>query len=121
MARPSTQRVVTKKDREASRKGLDTGATIVVDGTEYTVRAGDLNALDEHALRQQYGCSYVELLGELAHRPGLDSIAALIWLSRRKDGERDLAYNAVAEGFRADSDFDVVTVGDQGAETNPEA
>lgn len=122
MTRPTTQRVQSKADKDQIREDLDTGANITVDGKRFSVRAGDLTALDERALRRQYGVPFAGLLEELGSSPGLDSIAAVIWLSRYTSGERSLTYDEVAGDLRVDDiDIETTDVGDLGAETNPEA
>lgn len=122
---PTTQRpTLTKKPTRASRQAaddqLDEGVTIVVDGTRYTVRQGDLSALDSMALRRECGYSFVGLMRALYVDPDIDLIAAIVWLSRRIDGEVALPYAAVASELGYDSEIDVVEP-EEGDGPDPEA
>jgi hypothetical protein len=93
---------LTKKQTQASRKAqedaLDFGVRICIDDDVYEIRAGDLNALDSLALKQQVGMTFPQLVVETsAGNPDLVEFAAIIWLARRLAGERDLPFTEVAK------------------------
>lgn len=106
--RPSTARKVTRKTEGKRDEALNEGVSISWDGKVYTVRAGDLTGLDSAALRRECGYSFAGLLKALNKDPDIDLIAALVWLSRRIDGEKLLAYDDVAAEIGYDSDVEVV-------------
>ena len=97
----------TEKKREAE---ADVGVVISVDGTTYTVREADLTSLDTMALRRETGMSFIGLMQAFGESPDIDLIAALVWLARRSEGERMLAYADVAKDINYQSDFDVEPV-----------
>lgn len=73
--------------------------TAVVDGREYPLRPRELNSLDIGALRSEAGATLKELftamyLGEA----DIDTVAQIVFLSRRSDGQR-MSYESVAEGI----------------------
>lgn len=91
MARKHTRTSETNR-----KKALDEGIRISLGEDIYEVRVGDLNALHERALRKQYGSPFSSLMDEFDESPGLDSIAAVVWLARYMNGETDLSYEDVA-------------------------
>ena len=94
--RPSLARKHTRKTETRRSEALDEGIRISVGDEVYEVRVGDLNALHERALRRQYGAPFSDLMEEFEAHPGLDSIAAVVWLARYMRGETDLTYDEVA-------------------------
>lgn len=94
--RPSAARKVTRSTENNRNAALDDGVRIEVGEDVYEVRVGDLNALDDMALRKQVGVPFTDLMEMLTKAPGLDLIAAIVWLARRIKGERDLTFEAVA-------------------------
>lgn len=120
--RPSLNRKVTPKSEKARKEALESGVTLKIDGTQYTVRAGDLTALDARALRRELGLSFLGLMGALETDPDIDLIAGLMWLSRRVNGETTLAYDEVASDLDYAADYDIVKAADeQEADPDPEA
>ena len=117
--RPPLQRKVTRASESKRNAELDMGLSISVDGKVYTVRQGDLTSLDTMALRRETGFSFMGLLKAFQQDPDIDLIAALVWLSRRTDGEVMLSYGEVAAEIGYDVDIDVV--GEAGEEADPEA
>lgn len=97
--RPSLAAKHTRKTEQKRSDALDEGIRITVGESVYEVRVGDLNALHERALRKQYGVPFAELTEEFEGSPGLDSIAAVVWLSRLMGGETTLTYDEVAVGI----------------------
>ena len=63
--------------------------------------------------------SFMGLLQSFETQPDIDLIAALVWLSRRIDGERMLAFADVAREIGYDVDIEVV--GEAEEESDPEA
>lgn len=117
--RPSTtRRPATKKSKADKQKALDQGIKVTVAGVDYSVRLGDLSALDSLALRRELGVSFMGLMRQLNDDPDIDSIAAIVWLRRRIDGEIVLPYESVAADFSYDTEFDIE---EAEPETNPEA
>lgn len=94
--RPSLAPKHTRKTEAKRSDAMDEGIRIGLGDEVYEVRIGDLNALSERALRRQYGCSFTAMTQEFEADPGLDSIAAVVWLSRYINGETDLSYDEVA-------------------------
>ena len=94
--RPSLSRVHTRSSEKKRSDELDEGLRITVGEEVYEVRIGDLNALHERALRKQYGVPFAGLMVEFEDSPGLDSIAAAVWLARFMGGETGLSYDEVA-------------------------
>ena len=117
--RPPLQRRVTRASESKRNAELDMGLSISVDGKVYTVRQGDLTSLDTMALRRETGYSFMGLLKAFQADPDIDLIAALVWLSRRIDGEVMLGYGEVAGEIGYDVEIDVV--GEAGEEADPEA
>jgi hypothetical protein len=109
--RPSLQRKVTPRSEKARKEALDTGVKLSVNGKSYTVRAGDLSALDTRALRRELGLSFMGLMDALEQDPDIDLLAGLVWLARRTDGEIALTYDEVATELDYAADYDVVQAG----------
>ena len=116
--RPSLVKQHTRASEAKRDAANDLGIQIKVDGVEYTVREGDLTSLDIMALRRETGQSFVGLMQAFMSSPDIDLIAALVWLSRRIDGEVMLSYAEVATDIGYDVDVDIV--GEAGEEENPE-
>lgn len=89
--KPSSKKAQSKKD-----EALNEGISLTIDGAVYTVRAGDLSALDTRALRKELGLSFMGLITAFREDPDIDLIAGLMWLSRRVNGEQNLTYDEVA-------------------------
>lgn len=117
-------RKVTAANRAKAAAAADAeqeaGVKITLDGVDYVVRQGDLNGRLTRELRQQTGCSFQKLIKELDTDPDIDSVAALVWLARRIEGEA-VTYDEVAEEVGYDADIDVNTVSQEDAgEPDPE-
>lgn len=96
--RPTLAKKQTRATRQKQDDALDFGVRITLEGETYEIRAGDLNALDSLALKQQVGMSFPQLVVETsAGNPDLVEFAAIIWLARRLAGERDLPFVDVAQ------------------------
>lgn len=106
--RPSLEKKQTPKTRKAREDALNQGISIVVDGTTYTVRSGDLSSLDTLALRRTVGLSFAGVIRAMQSDPDIDLIAAIVWLARRVDGERGLEFEDVASEIGYDVDLDVL-------------
>ena len=117
--RPSLQRKQTRSSEKARKEELDLGIAVTVDDRQYTVRAGDLSSLDAMHLRRETGFSFRGLMMAATRDPDIDIIAAIVWLSRRIDGELLLSYEDVAGEITYDSEFDIVNPGEAG-EPDPE-
>lgn len=130
--RPATGRKQTARTAAAAKReadeALETGVSLTVDGTTYTVRLGSLSARDTMALRRATGLSVRALIADLQRDPDIDLIAALVWLGRRtgNDGatapEPLLEFDEVAEEIAYDSDFDLEGLdADTPGDADPEA
>jgi hypothetical protein len=120
--RPSLNRKVTASSKAARKKALSEKVSIRVDGTVYTLRIGDMNALDDHALRTQYGMPFEAIAHAMATGDrSLDLIAALIWMARRTNGEDLLTYAEVANEIGFDVDISDVSDDEADEEAPPEA
>ena len=121
--RPTTARKTTRKVTEKRDSMLDEGLRLTIEGEDYTIRAGDLNALDARELRKQVGMTFVELIQGFGTHPDIDLVAAVVWLARRIKGDRTLTYDAVAEAMGYDV-FDTIEFAEAGpdedAATDPE-
>ena len=106
-ARPALQRKTTRSSEKARKDELDLGVSVIVDGTTYTVRQGDLTSMDTMNLRRETGFSFRGLMMAAAKDPDIDIIAALVWLSRRIDGELMLSYEDVARDIGYDVDVEL--------------
>lgn len=98
---------------------MDQGFVVSVGGEQFTVRLGDMTALDTMALRRETGFTFLTLTKALEEAPDLDLIAVLVWLARRTSGEKTLAFNDVAATIDYESEIDIV--GEPGADADPEA
>ena len=116
--RPALQRKHTRTTETKRNDELDQGLTVSVDGKQYSVRAGDLTSMDTMALRRETGFSFIGLMRAVQTDPDIDLIAALVWLSRRIDGERMLSYESVASEIDYDVEVDVIEMAD--SETDPQ-
>lgn len=119
--RPSLQRKTTRAGKKARDDALDQGLSVTVDGRTYTVRMGDLSSMDAAHLRRETGFSFVGLMRAAAKDPDIDVIAALVWLSRRIDGELLLSFEDVAADIGYDVEFDLADAGDPQEDDRPEA
>jgi hypothetical protein len=120
-ARPSLARKVTPKSEANRENALDEGVRMVVEGTEYVVRIGDMSAPVAREFRRNYGASFNALRDELAGDPDLDSIAAFMWLAKRLEGET-LDFDEVTVSYAQMLDgFEITTAGPSEVEDSPEA
>ena len=117
--RPTLQRQHTRASEKKRNDELDLGLTINVNGQEYTVRQGDLTAMDTSALRREVGLSFRGLLEQFTKDPDIDLVAAFVWLARRVDGELLLSFEQVASEMDYSLELDVV--GEAGSEEYPKA
>ncbi len=85
----------------------DAGVEIALNGKTYKLAMSDCTALDAKDCRRQTGMSLNTIFGSASGESDLDSIAAMVWLARRHDGERELTYDDVASEITYGSDFKV--------------
>lgn len=105
--RPALNRHSPSSEKKRN-EGLDQGLTITVDGTSYTLRQGDMSAMDTMALRRETGFSFRALMVAFEGDPDVDLVAAVVWLSRRTNGgEQMLSYAEVARDIGYDVEIDV--------------
>jgi len=118
--RPNLNRKVTPKSEAKRDEALNQGLSLTVDGRVYTVRAGDLTGMDAAALRREVGMSFMGLMKAMQSDPDVDLIAALMWLSRRIEGEKLLSYEEVAQEVGYDVDIDLVDAEEPEEAADPE-
>lgn len=122
--RPPLQKKNTRTTKANQDAALDLGLTLTLDGEDYTIRTGDLTALDARELRRQVGMSLPQLIaGALSDATDIDILAAIIWLARFVNGERTVTYEDVAGeiGYDVLDKFDVKQVNSPEDESSPEA
>jgi hypothetical protein len=122
--RPTLQKANTRTSKAKQDAALDLGMTLTLDGKDYTVRTGDLTALDARELRRQVGMSFPQVIaGALSDATDIDILAAIIWLARYVNGERALTYEDVAGeiGYDVLDKFEVKEAGSAEDESSPEA
>lgn len=76
---------------------------ITVDGKQHVIRFEDFSALEAREFRREMGCG---LASAFSDSPDLDTIAALLWLHRRKTNPK-LKYEDVAKELTY-FNFDIV-------------
>ena len=81
-------------------------SVIVIDGVRYEFRHTEVSAVDTGELRRATGMSFRKLMESAKSDADIDVIAALVWLSRRQNGEPDVAYDTVAASIGYGSAFD---------------
>jgi hypothetical protein len=90
----------------STRKGGDSGRVlrfkIVLDGDELLLDMRDVGAMDEQMFEAQTKTTFADVLQKLDSPPNL---AALVWLARRKRGEKRLTYRDVLKGFPSRMDL----------------
>lgn len=121
--RPPLTKKHTRDSKANQDAALDMGVTLTLDGKPYTVRTGDLTALDARELRRQVGLSLPQVIaGAMSDATDIDILAAIIWLARYVNGERTLTYEDVAGeiGYDVLERFEVDAAG-KGDESDPEA
>jgi len=118
--RPNLNRKVTRTTEAKRDEALNQGLSLTVDGRVYTVRAGDLTGMDAAALRREVGMSFMGLMKAMQSDPDVDLIAALMWLSRRIEGEKLLSYEEVAQEVGYDVDIDLVDAEEPEEAADPE-
>jgi hypothetical protein len=83
---------------------------VVVDGDEYPIHLNEISAFDATGLRHATGMSVAGVLSQLFSDGGdadIDLVAALVWLSRRQQGEQPLSYEKVARGITYEAEYSV--------------
>lgn len=89
-----------------------------------------MTALDVRALREQTGMSYNRLIRVATQDMDIDLLAAIVWMARRVNGERDLTYTEVASAVTWTDDYfitddpdhpKVTAVEEHGGDGPPEA
>lgn len=81
---------------------------IKVDGKEYGLRFDEIPASEAGVLRKATGASLKSVFEDAGNDPDIDTVAALVWLSRRQNGEKNLPYNVVADAINYLTDIEEV-------------
>ena len=118
--RPGIARKETRKTKESRQAALDQGVKITLGDDAYEVRIGDVTPMIERRFRRTYGVPVLGLIDELSDAPGLDSIGALMWLSRLIAGD-DVDLDDFLVSY---ADLDDIEIGETGAQEtggSPEA
>lgn len=120
--RPALQRKDTRKTKEKRNAALDSGVKVIFSGEEHQVRLGDITPLHARRFRREYGCSFTALMEELSEAPDIDSVAALVWMSRIVAGDEGASFEDVQFSYADLDDLDVQVVEDDAAgDESPEA
>lgn len=125
-SRPSTARVHTRKTEENADQLLEQGFSFVdSDGTELSVRFGDIKGVHEAKLVAATGMDFMQLFEALHRRQGLDLFAAVIWFTRLVNdrpgvGEYSDVLETLGYGDLVGMEMDVVGAGDKDPDA-PEA
>lgn len=87
------------RQKLAERDAPDLILSLKVDGKlgTYPVRFDEVSAAEIAGLRSAVGYGINQLQKYLAADPDIDVLAALVWLSRRQNGETSVTYDEVAE------------------------
>lgn len=99
------------QQRAAQRAATERGPVLsaIVEGKTYSLTPKDMTALDVRALREQAGYSYNGLARQAARDMDVDILAAIVWMARRIDGERDLTYDEVAGSITHGMAWEITT------------
>ena len=85
--------------------------TLVVDGEKHPLWFSEASARDVSELRKSYTRGgLMQLQQALSGQNGgmdLDDVAALLWLSRRQNGETTLAFDDVLDSITYDTKFEI--------------
>lgn len=118
--RPSTVRKDTRKTKESQQAILEQGIRLTVGEDVHEVRLGDVDAATERKFRRAYGLPVLGLMEEFNDAPGLDTFAALIWLSRILKGE-DIELDDVPFTYADAEEMQAEETGPEEAPDSPEA
>lgn len=118
--RPSIARKETRKTKESRQAALDQGVKITLGDDIYEVRIGDVTPVIERRFRRAYGVPVLGLIDELTDAPGLDSIGALMWLSRLIGGE-DVELDDFLVSYADLDELEIEESGAQETDGSPEA
>lgn len=124
MTRPSLDRKVTSSSEKNRKAELDQGVKVTLDGHEHVLRLGDVSATIARTVRRTLGQSVNALIAEASTDPDIDTIQAIVWVSRLTAGEVvDLDDVAVDYGLVDDESFDITIAEPSSAEDGdlPEA
>lgn len=81
-------------------------------GTEtWVLRTADIGPGDDFLVRRQTGVPLSQYL--TADSFGLDSVAVIVWMARRKNGEKRLTFARVLEEFPNFEEIDELTENDE--------
>jgi hypothetical protein len=96
---------------KAPRQGTKRGGTakneivVVVDGVRYPLAFDAISAKVAGDCRRACGMSPRQLVDALQQSPDIDLVAALMWLSRRQNGEPGVSYDDIAQALTYDTDL----------------
>lgn len=100
-ARPNRPTLVKQETRASKQKQddlLDIGFNMKVDGETYSVKIGEINALQSRMLKKVSGFTFPQLLLHMAtDETDLDAFATAIWFARYTSGEENLQLDDVAK------------------------
>jgi len=105
MALAPKPRAASKNDRSEHPARVTLIATL--DGEDFPLRTKALTALDVGAFRKACGISTGQLFTTITDESGvvdIDTVAQVVWLSRRQQGDRYCDYNSLAESVSLDGD-----------------
>lgn len=94
----------TKPPGEAGAKEI----VVVVGGVRYPLAFDAISARLAGECRRACGMSPRELVENLRKSPDIDLVAALVWLSRRLNGDPKVTYDEIADEIGYDTELDFV-------------
>jgi hypothetical protein len=94
---------------------------VTVNGETYPFSPDEISAVDAASLRKATGMSLRSVLDSATKDPDIDVVAALLWLSRRQNGEPNLPYDAVAAEVHYTSKFELSSGTHDEDDDSPEA
>lgn len=81
-------------------------AILVVNNRRYVLSELNLTGLDILALRKATGLSVRDLFAQAQENCDLDTVATVMWLTRRTEGELDLALEEIAASINYSTNFE---------------
>lgn len=115
----------TRKAAEKTQAALDSSQIWfqVDDGDLLVVSPVDITGLEERVIRRVTGLSFAALMDQFGTNPGLDTVAAMIWIAKWQEGEAPTTENfeAALGAVNYGSDVEIFDEKPEGAATPPEA
>lgn len=95
----------------AGRRPKRSGFRVRIRDETWTLRSSDIGAGDDFMVRRQLGRPLSQFL--TGDGFGLDSVAVIVWMARRKAGETRLTWQRVLDEMPTFEEFDELTENDE--------